>query len=66
MRKLYRSPNDRWLAGIFGGAGKAFDIDPTLLRLAALFVGVATGIVPMLVTYIIAWIVIPQAPPAQY
>jgi phage shock protein C len=66
MKKLYRWPNDRWLAGIFGGAGQAFDIDPTLLRLVALFVGVATGIIPLLVTYIIAWIVIPLAPPSQY
>jgi phage shock protein C len=66
MKKLYRSPTDRWLAGIFGGAGQAFEIDPTLLRLLALFVGVLTGILPLLVTYIIAWIVIPQAPPAQY
>lgn len=32
MKKLYRSNNDRLLAGVIGGLGEYFDIDPVLLR----------------------------------
>ena len=32
--KLYRSVNDRWIAGVCGGLGKHFNIDPILIRIA--------------------------------
>ena len=33
-KRLYRSHNDRKLAGICGGLGDYFDCDPTLVRVA--------------------------------
>jgi len=47
VKKLYRSRDDRMIAGVCGGLGKYLGIDPTLLRLAfALLVvfGVGSGI----------------------
>jgi phage shock protein C len=47
MKKLYRSQKDQMIAGICGGLGEMFSIDSTLIRLATVFVGVATSILPM-------------------
>ena len=62
MKRLYRSSTDKKLAGIFGGLGELYKIDPTLLRLSAVFLGLATGLLPMIVAYIVGWIIIPKAP----
>ena len=63
MKKLFRSTTDKYLAGVFGGLGETLGIDPNILRLAAVFLGIATGCVPLLVTYLVAWVVVPQGPP---
>ena len=60
MKKLYRSQKDKKIAGIFGGLGEIFSIDPTLLRLAFVFIGLATGIIPVLVAYLVGWVIIPK------
>ena len=62
MKKLYRSRANKKIAGICGGLGEFFEIDPTIIRLAAIFLLVSTGAVPGLVTYIIGWILIPDNP----
>lgn len=60
MKRLYRSRKDEKIAGICGGLGEFFNIDPTLIRLLVIFITIATGIFPMIFTYIIAWVVIPH------
>jgi len=65
MKKLYRSRKDQMIAGICGGLGEMFSIDSTLIRLATVFVGVATGILPMVAAYVAGWIIIPVAPPQE-
>ena len=62
MRKLYRSRTDRMIAGICGGMGEVYDIDPTLIRLGLIFLGLATGVVPLLVAYLVGSIIIPLGP----
>jgi phage shock protein C len=62
MKRLYRSQEDRMLAGICGGMGEVYNLDPTLIRLALVFLGLATGILPLLVAYIVGVIIIPQGP----
>jgi phage shock protein C len=62
MRRLYRSREDRMLAGICGGTGEVYNIDPTLIRLGLVFLGLATAVVPLLVAYIVGVIIIPQGP----
>jgi len=49
------------IAGVCGGLAEYFDIDPTIVRLLwvlFIFMGVGAGIP----AYIIAWIIIPEAP----
>jgi phage shock protein C len=62
MKRMYRSRDDRMLAGICGGAGEVYAVDPTLIRLGLVFLALATGILPAVVTYIIGWIIIPLGP----
>ena len=50
------------IAGICGGLGEMFEIDSTLIRLALVFIGLATGVLPIIVAYIVGWIIIPIAP----
>jgi phage shock protein C len=60
MKKIYRSPKDKKIAGIFGGLGELFSIDPTLLRLAFVFAGLITGILPAIIVYLVGWMIIPK------
>ncbi|MCP4581032.1 MAG: PspC domain-containing protein [candidate division Zixibacteria bacterium] len=59
-KKLYRSLDDRKIAGICGGLGEYFDIDPTIVRLlwVSMVLAVGTGIL----AYILAWIIVPEEP----
>ena len=65
MKRLYRSMTDKKIAGIFGGMGEVYDIDPTLLRLGAVFVCIATCFAPLAIVYLIGWIIIPKGPLAN-
>jgi phage shock protein PspC (stress-responsive transcriptional regulator) len=63
-RKLYRSRKQRMLAGVAGGLGEYFGIDPTLVRLIWVVAGLFGG--PLaLVAYFIFMIVVPDEPLAS-
>ncbi|PIS27839.1 MAG: PspC domain-containing protein [Candidatus Marinimicrobia bacterium CG08_land_8_20_14_0_20_45_22] len=62
MKKIYRSKTDEKLAGICGGLSEILSIDSTLIRLGVVFATIVTGFLPMIVTYIIGWIIIPEGP----
>lgn len=59
-KRLYRNRENKVIAGIFGGLGDYFDVDPTALRLGWLLVFVFTGFFPGLLAYIVAVIVVPN------
>jgi phage shock protein PspC (stress-responsive transcriptional regulator) len=60
VKRLYRSRKDRIIAGVCGGIGEYFEVDPNIIRIIWLLVGLTgTGIV----AYILAWIIIPEEPP---
>jgi len=58
--KVYRSRKDKVLFGVCGGFAKYLDIDSTLLRLAAAFLGLCYG--AGIVLYLISAIIIPNEP----
>ena len=35
-KKLYRSRTNRWIAGVCGGIGEYFNIDPIIIRILAI------------------------------
>ena len=59
MRKVYISKTDTKIFGVCGGIGKAFDIDPNLIRLICVFLCIVTAVLPAVLTYIAAWIIFP-------
>lgn len=59
-KRLYRSRKERMLGGVCGGIAEYFDVDPTIVRLAWVLFTFAGG--AGLVAYIIAWIIVPEAP----
>ncbi|OGE20204.1 MAG: PspC domain-containing protein [Candidatus Dadabacteria bacterium RIFCSPHIGHO2_12_FULL_53_21] len=61
VKKLHRSRTDRMIAGICGGLGEMFSIDPTLVRLVFALVALFTVGTAALV-YILGWVIIPEAP----
>jgi phage shock protein C len=62
VRRLYRSRKDRIIAGVCGGIGEYFAVDPNIIRIIWLLVGLTgTGIV----AYILAWAIIPEEPPTS-
>lgn len=61
MKKLYRSKKDRKLAGVCGGLGEYFGIDPTLIRVGFVLLALPGGL-PGVLPYLILWIVIPEEP----
>jgi phage shock protein PspC (stress-responsive transcriptional regulator) len=58
---LHRSPTDRVFAGVCGGIAETYGADPTAVRLLAAIIAIFTGIVPMVVLYLVAAVVIPES-----
>jgi len=61
VKKLHRSRTDRMIAGICGGLGEMYSVDPTIIRLVFALVALFTVGTALLV-YILGWIIIPEAP----
>ena len=58
-KKLVRSEKNKMIGGVCAGFGEYLDVDTTLIRLAFVALALMTAIFPMLIFYIIAWIVVP-------
>lgn len=61
-KKLFRSLNRKMLGGVCGGFADYFDLDPSLVRLILVGLALVTAVLPMLIFYVIAWIVVPAEP----
>jgi len=59
--RLYRSRDDRMLAGVAGGLAEMWDADPSLVRIVWALLVVLTGGI-FLVVYIVMAIVVPEEP----
>ncbi|MBC8465393.1 PspC domain-containing protein [bacterium] len=60
LKRIYRSEDDRIIAGVCGGLGDYFNIDPVIVRIvmiAACFTG-GSG----LIIYLLSWFLIPRQP----
>lgn len=62
MKKLHKIRNNKVLAGVIGGVGEYFELDPVILRLAWVLITVFTGFVPGIIAYIIAAFIVPEKP----
>lgn len=56
-KRLYRSEQNRKIAGVCGGIAEYFDIDPTIVRLAAVLLSCTVG--SGILLYIVSAFIIP-------
>ena len=59
MKKLYRSRNNKMIAGVCGGIAEYFGWDSTLVRLAFALFAISGG--GGILAYIVAAMIIPEA-----
>lgn len=59
MKKLYRNPDDKKIAGVCGGIATYFDVDSTFVRAAFIITALLYG--SALVAYLILYIIMPDA-----
>jgi len=55
--RLYRSRSQKMIAGVCGGLGEYFDVDPVLIRLLFVVTAFISGV--GILAYIVLWIVVP-------
>ncbi len=65
-KRLYRSDTNKVLAGVCGGLGEYLSVDPVVLRLVWVVTTIFTGVVPGLIAYILAILIIPRPEPLAH
>ena len=58
--RLVRRADDRMIAGVCSGVADYLGVDPTIVRLAVV-VGTVLGFGTLLVAYVLAWLLMPEA-----
>jgi len=61
-KRLYRSGENKIIAGVIGGIGEYSGVDPVILRLIWVLVVVFTALVPGLIVYLLAVVIVPPKP----
>lgn len=62
--RLFRSRKERVISGVCGGLAEYFDIDPIIIRILFVILGLATGI--GILVYIVMWIAVPEESMEHY
>jgi len=62
MKRVYRSRTDKKIFGVCGGIGEAYNLDPNVIRIVVVFLALATGLLPMVITYVVARFLMPSTP----
>ena len=58
-KKLYRNPSNKYIAGVCSGLAEYINIDPTIIRVIWVLVGLAGG---GILAYLICALIIPEKP----
>ena len=59
IKRIYRSRKNRVIAGVCGGIGEYFNVDPVVIRILWVLFSLAYG--SGLLVYLIAWLIIPKS-----
>lgn len=59
-KRLFRSRRDRKIAGVCGGLGAYFNVDPTIIRVLWVVLTLPTSVILGLVVYIVMALVVPE------
>ncbi|GAB2754760.1 PspC domain-containing protein [Nocardioides pakistanensis] len=58
-KRLVRSRDDRWIAGVCGGIAAYLGVDANLVRLVVVL-GTLLGFGSFAIAYLVAWILMPE------
>lgn len=58
-KRLIRTRTEKWIAGVCGGLGKFFGMDPTIWRLIFLL-GTLFGLGSFILIYLVMWVAVPR------
>lgn len=61
-KKLYRNTEEKILAGVLSGFADYFEHDVVFYRLAFIVMLIVTGLMPGVLVYLVAWVIIPEKP----
>jgi phage shock protein C len=61
-KKLFRSRDNKVIAGVCGGFGAYIGLDPTIIRFAWIILTALTGFVPGIVAYAAVAFIVPRQP----
>lgn len=64
-KTLNRLMDKKMIGGVCAGLAEYLDIDLSVMRLIFIGLWLLTALFPMVIFYIIAWIIIPEAPAAS-
>jgi phage shock protein C len=59
---LYRSRNQKVIAGVCGGIAEWLDWDPTTVRIAYVLISAASLAFPGIFSYLVLWVLMPKEP----
>lgn len=60
VRQLRRSISNRSIAGVCGGLGEYFGIDPTAVRVVYVVLSIFSAAFPGILVYLLLWLLIPE------
>jgi phage shock protein C len=60
MKRWHLSRTDKKVFGVCGGFGETYDVDPNLIRIIVVFLALMTGILPLVLTYLAARLLLPK------
>lgn len=60
MKRLYRNLTNRKVSGVCSGIADYIDVDVTVIRLIALVLIIMSGVLPGLVGYAVAALIMPE------
>ena len=61
-KKLYRNTEDKLVAGVLAGLADYYEQDVVFFRLAFIVLLIVTGLMPGILLYIFAMVIIPEKP----
>src|ERR1700687_2647485 len=64
-KRLMRSSTDSKIGGVCGGLAEYFEADPGIVRILVALITIASGFVFGILSYVVAWVILPL-PPAPY
>jgi phage shock protein PspC (stress-responsive transcriptional regulator) len=64
-KKFYRDPSNKLLGGVCSGLAAYFSVNELALRILVVILALCTSVIPVLLLYLVAWLIVPEATTAE-